>query len=100
MPIPTTQEVKRSIGKVLQKYPSITKAYLFGSRARGTGKSYSDVDLALDGTITIEVLLRVKGDLEEETALPFHFDVVSFPRVKQTLLGKKITAEGKIIFQR
>ena len=55
---------------------------LFGSRARGSHRTSSDVDLAIKGkNITIDTLARLRYILEEETNLSYFFDVVVYDRV-------------------
>ena len=95
-----TVELKKYIAVVLAKHPKVSLAFLFGSRARGTAKEYADVDLALEGDIDLSTILRVKGELENDTPLPYHFDVVNLSQVKNSLLGRRIAEEGQVIFSR
>jgi predicted nucleotidyltransferase len=53
--------------------------YVFGSRAKGTARKYSDVDLLLELDPPAEAkLLGDLADAFEESSLPFTVDVVSF----------------------
>ena len=61
---------------VFKKFPGIQEAVLFGSRAMGTFKPGSDVDIALKGQVTLQDVARVKALLEEESTMPYLFDVV------------------------
>lgn len=50
---------------IFSHYPHIQKAILFGSRAKGTHKPYSDVDIALEGTeISLHDLLQIKTEID------------------------------------
>ncbi|MCL2412466.1 MAG: nucleotidyltransferase domain-containing protein, partial [Treponema sp.] len=40
-------EVFAKITDTLKKYPQIKKAVIFGSRAKGSNKQYSDIDIAI-----------------------------------------------------
>ena len=43
------EEIKARLDPVLQKYPEVQAAFLFGSQAEGTATAESDIDLALVG---------------------------------------------------
>ncbi len=58
------------IASVLEKYPEVEAAILYGSRSRGTFKRGSDVDIALKGEkLTSEICLKIRYELNEETIL-------------------------------
>ncbi len=73
------------IRSVLARFPHVTRAVVFGSRAKGTYKVNSDVDIAVDGDISPLEAESLRGDLEE---LPIanRFDVVSLPHVTNDAL--------------
>lgn len=48
---------------------------LFGSRAKGTHRRFSDVDLLVDGCQHPESILKL-SELLEESSLPYIFEVV------------------------
>ncbi|MDR2428683.1 MAG: nucleotidyltransferase domain-containing protein [Candidatus Margulisbacteria bacterium] len=53
-------------------------AYVFGSRAKGTARAYSDLDLAVDNngdTVPPKTILRLLLDFEN-SLLPYKVDVV------------------------
>ena len=52
---------------VLAKYPSVEKATLYGSRARGNHKNGSDIDLTLHGgaDLTLQVLFRIMDEIDD-----------------------------------
>ena len=61
---------------ILSACPAVESIVLFGSRAVGTFKPGSDVDLALRGkNLTFDDVLSLKTALEE-TTLPYTFDLV------------------------
>lgn len=70
------------IGKILVAFVgaySITKIVLFGSRANGTNKEDSDVDLILEFSkpITLLTLSQIRIDMEE--ALGLNVDIIHGP---------------------
>lgn len=50
------------------------KVYLYGSRAKGGHRKFSDVDIALEGDVDFKTLTFLDMDLEESD-LPFMVDV-------------------------
>lgn len=71
------------------------KVFIFGSRAEGTGRKFSDVDLGIYGSkeVPLGVLATLKEDLDDST-FPFTVDVVDFSRV--TADFKKIALQSII----
>ncbi|GBR74090.1 putative nucleotidyltransferases [Candidatus Termititenax aidoneus] len=58
-------------------------AYVFGSRARGTAREYSDLDLAVDnngGAIPPKTILRLMLDFEN-SLLPYKVDIVDLNNI-------------------
>ncbi|HLB52679.1 MAG TPA: nucleotidyltransferase domain-containing protein, partial [Chlamydiales bacterium] len=64
--------------EILQKYPQIEKAILFGSRAMRKEKKGSDVDIALKGSKLTETIFEVSRELNEESPLPYYFDIIDY----------------------
>ena len=61
----------------------ITEVVLFGSRAKGTYRQGSDVDLSIKGKgITHDTVLQLSDELNEERPLPYFFDVVDYNSLK------------------
>jgi predicted nucleotidyltransferase len=56
----------------LTEIPDIEEAILFGSRAIGTYKEASDIDIALKGpTVKAALAAKMKFVFEEDTYIPF-----------------------------
>ena len=68
----------------------VKKAVLFGSRAKGTNKHGSDVDIAVIGDKK-----RVSYALNEETNLPYFFDVIDMDEIVSQNLREHIQRAGK-----
>ena len=89
----------KKIHSVLQKFPEIEQALLFGSRAKGNHKNGSDVDLALKGAdLTFETTTRVSYLLNEETMMPYSFDVVKIETITSPELVEHINRVGICIY--
>ena len=88
------------IDRVLAAIPEVERAYVFGSRALGTHRLTSDLDLAIDGTALDErSAARVRLAFEEDY-LPYSVDVVSLPLLRHTGLHAHIEAHGVLLWQR
>lgn len=74
----------KTLQTLFSKYPAITQAILFGSRALGTHKESSDIDIALKGDITPTLLAHLKEELEDST-LPYFCDILDYERAPQEL---------------
>lgn len=86
---------------VLKQFPAVEQAIVFGSRAKGTFKKGSDVDLALRGeSLSFEQISRISYLLNEETSMPYTFDVLQYEAIKSPELVEHIDRVGAIIFQR
>lgn len=82
-------------------FPEIEKLVLFGSRAKGTQKPGSDVDLAIKGhAVTYETALRLAEVLNEETPLPYFFDVLHYETIAEPRLTEHIDRVGIVIYAR
>jgi len=79
----------------IARYSEIEEAVLFGSRALGTYKPGSDVDIALKGNKVDSFLAaHLKSEIEEETTLPYFFDFVAYSKLSHKDLIKHIDTYG------
>jgi predicted nucleotidyltransferase len=88
----------QTIRDVFSRFSDVSEVILFGSRARGTHRPSSDVDLALKGkNLSIDTLAKRRYILEEETNLPYFFDIVIYDRVENEALKREIDEGGEKI---
>jgi len=91
----TQTDIKR-ITAAIKQFPEIEEAVIFGSRAKGTHKKASDVDLAIKGSeVTAETINRLSFLLNEELPLPYFFDVVHYGALENQALVEHIDRVGK-----
>ena len=91
------EEDIRRISNIISNNDSVEKVVIFGSRAMGNYKHGSDVDLALFGdNIDDDVVLKISFELNENTVMPYKFDVLNGETVNDDI-KKHITEEG-IVF--
>ena len=80
---------------------SVESAVVFGSRAKGNYRSGSDVDIALNGpAIRHEDVIEVGYFLNEETLLPYQFDIVAYATIDNEALRDHIDRVGREISRR
>lgn len=68
----------RLLRDILKKYPY--KFYVYGSRAKGKNRKYSDLDLCYKDEIPTKVILDLEEELEESD-LPFRVDLVFWDKM-------------------
>lgn len=94
-----TQADMQQIVKALKQFPQIELACIFGSRAKGNYKSGSDVDIAISGEeISPEIVTRLGVILNEETPLPYCFDIVHIQSLTDSSLKEHISRVGQWFF--
>ncbi len=86
--------VIEEICDIARKY-HVNKVILFGSRARGTFKEKSDIDLAVQGGDFVRFML----DVNEETSTLLSFDIINLDEGIQSELRESIKKEGKIVYE-
>jgi predicted nucleotidyltransferase len=87
------------IRRVLSQYPEVQEAILFGSRAKGNFRNGSDVDLALKGSkLTQGIISRIADTLNEETRMPYQFDVLDYHSIHEPKLVEHIDRVGMVIY--
>lgn len=87
-----------AIVKVFSMFPEVKRAVIFGSRAKGNYQIGSDVDIALWTTSKNEAWL-VPGTLNDETLLPYKFDVLNYDDINNGELKEHIDRAGIEIYQ-
>ncbi len=86
--------------KTIKKFPEIKKAVIFGSRAKGNYKPGSDIDIAIYGEkITFHILSILHAELEEQSPMPYFFDIVDYTHLDHEELKEHIERVGKVIYE-
>ena len=93
-----TERDMTTLFAIFQKYPEIKQVTIFGSRAKGTWKTGSDVDLAIvNDKVSFKTLLSLKSDFEESN-LPYKIDLVQLPQLKNSDLIEHINRVGVMFY--
>ena len=89
-----------TLHQVLASYTSVTEAYIFGSRAKGNFKNGSDVDIAIKGNgISYDLVLDIATYLNEETLMPYRFDVLDYHSINIKELSEHIDRVGILLYK-
>lgn len=89
------------IREEIRNQPNVQKVILYGSRAKGTEKKGSDVDLALIGPgVNRSVLVELSMRLNEETPLPYRFDLVDYQSIDNAALREHIDRVGILVYEK
>lgn len=90
-----------SIIRILRNQSKVESASIFGSRAKGNFKNGSDVDIALKGEkLDFDTVSQISYLLNEETNMPYKFDVLNYHTIKEPELIKHIDRAGIEFFRR
>ncbi len=86
---------------VLQGEDTVEQALIFGSRAKGNYRTGSDVDIALKGrNITHSTIVRISERLNEETLMPYRFDVLHYDTITHNPLVEHINRIGIVFYSK
>ena len=88
-----TNELLEEVQNVLNEFPEVKQAKIYGSRARGDYRKYSDIDLAIYGDFKEEVTAEIRERLYELETI-YQFDVLHFEYVGNEKLKENIEKEG------
>ena len=84
--------------RTFRRFPCVREVRLFGSRATGTARRASDIDLAISAPeATADQWLELTDALEAAPII-YEFDLVRTERVHNTRLMEKIAREGLPIY--
>lgn len=80
---------------LVNQFPDIERVVLFGSRAKGTNKPGSDVDLAILGdSVSYSTINELSYLLNEESVQPYYFDVINVADISSSALLSHIKEYG------
>lgn len=96
LPEPALQKIRA----VFARYPQVEKAVLYGSRAEGTYRNNSDIDLTLRGgdDLTLNVLCKLANDLDD-LFLPYTIDLSIFHDISDPDMIEQIQQVGVTVYE-
>lgn len=86
--------------EIFSRFENIYKVILYGSRAMGNWKPYSDIDLTILGNqITLDQIHEIENELDY-LLLPYKIDLSIFDHIKNKDLLSHIDRVGIPFFER
>jgi predicted nucleotidyltransferase len=95
-----TPKHREEVRGILAGVPHVDRAILFGSRAQGTHRRASDIDLALEGT---NISLTDTASLYSafaESSLPYDVDLVIRADIVNPELERRIAQHGIVFYEK
>lgn len=92
-------KIIKDIVEIIKQYEEVTKAVIFGSRARGDYKKASDIDIALFGdnltsTINTKIFYQI-----DDLYMPYKVDLINFNTLcEENKIRENILKEGVEIY--
>jgi predicted nucleotidyltransferase len=94
------QAVVKKIQQVFSNHPEVQKAILYGSRAMGSYKPGSDIDLTLQGAkLTLKQLNTIEDELDD-LLLPYEIDLSVYQQIDDPDLLQHIQRVGVDFYSR
>ena len=81
----SNEEIKKTLASFVDRY-SITSMILFGSRANGTNTPDSDVDLILEFSVPVSLIILSQIQIEMEEALGVDVDIIHGPITEDDMI--------------
>lgn len=90
----------QALRDTLASFPEIEEAIIYGSRARGTNRMASDIDLTLKGDGLTYMQLALLDEKIDDLYLPYFVDLSLFSMLNSPELLESIRREGKVFYNR
>ncbi len=88
-----------AIRGILRNHPTVEQAILYGSRAKGTHRPGSDIDLTLTGDLDYQELLALETELDD-LLLPWKMDISLRSQIDKPDLLDHIDRVGTPLYTR
>lgn len=93
-----SQDDMRKLQTVFDAQAAVMEVILYGSRAKGTHRSGSDIDLTLRGVgLTTGWLMDLSSQIDD-LLLPYSVDLSILSHIENTDLLEHIERVGKVVF--
>lgn len=96
------RSVRQAVASAAAEYPAISKAYIFGSFARGEERPQSDIDIRLvvdrRAGFNLHDLAHFMKRIEQQTGR--ECDVITADSIKNESLARAIEKEKELVYER
>jgi predicted nucleotidyltransferase len=96
LPLAAVEKIRRTFAS----HPEVERSVLYGSRAKGSYKNGSDIDLTMYGDdLNHSLLLKILDELDE-LLLPWMIDLSIFRQIDNASLREHIERVGVVFYER
>ena len=89
----------KAITDILVKYTDVAEVHIFGSRANGNYKPFSDIDLAvMNEGVSDHTIMQIRVEFED-SSLPYKVDLINYPSLTHSELKEHIARVGKPFYK-
>ena len=90
----------QALRTTLASIPEVEEAIIYGSRARGTNRVASDIDITLKGNALTYLQLALLDARIDDLYLPYFVDLSLVSMLKNPDLLESIDREGKVLYKK
>jgi len=95
-----SQKTIDAINAVFRRCKNVEKVVIYGSRAKGTAKNGSDIDLVLEGTgLDLALVNRLRTELDD-LMLPWSIDLSIMEQIDNADLVDHIRRVGAVFYSK
>lgn len=95
-----SDSVLSAITNAIASVGNVSRALIYGSRAKGTYRANSDIDITLEGEALTLTDLATLDERLDDLLLPWQIDLSIKARITNTALLEEIERWGKVVFER
>ncbi len=93
------QETINQINSIFARYSKIDKVIVYGSRAKGNYKPYSDIDLTIvSNDLNFTTMQKIELEIDD-LLLPYKFDISLFHQIESSDLVEHINRAGQLFYE-
>ena len=85
--------------QVFERYPRVEQVLVYGSRAKGTHRPGSDIDLTVKGELDWQVFNQLTIELDD-LLLPYQIDLSIYQHIENDELKAHIQRHGQVVYGR
>lgn len=94
-----SENILNDIRRVVTSRPGVDDALLYGSRARGTARPDSDIDIAIVAPGMTDADFATLWSQLDDLPIVYKMDVLHWDRLQNTRLKEIVRQEGKSILR-
>jgi len=93
-----SQDTIQALRRIFAQYPEIEQAVLYGSRAKGTYRKGSDIDITLKGKAVSHRIMTQIETAVDDLLLPYPVDLSALSRIDDQELLDHISRAGIVFY--